>query len=200
MKETHPQPALSKRTQANGKEDYNISCRIHPHFYIQRLRNFLKHKHGISMVLTGNITSWVALQHIDKTIGLVLSRKCTYLIACSAWMSLWSASKTVLLRCQKGRNSGLRQLGFTQPHVSLLMYFFFFRFDNLTAVMKAWPGSFSVALSVVETDIPRYFRSAEMLPSSIKGRTTFHMVIPEKVTWLFNFFKDKDALNRNREQ
>ncbi len=57
MKETHPQPALSKKAQANGKEDYNISCRIHPHFYNQRLKDSLKLKTGISMVLTGNITS-----------------------------------------------------------------------------------------------------------------------------------------------
>ncbi len=45
--------------------------------------------------------------------------------------------------------------------------------------MASWPGAFSVAVSLREVEIPRYFNKTTSLPELTLYRAAFHMVISD---------------------
>ncbi len=54
--------------------------------------------------------------------------------------------------------------------------------------MASWPGAFSVAVSLREVEIPRYFNKTMSLPERTLYRAAFHMVISEDKVGLSNGF------------
>ncbi len=52
--------------------------------------------------------------------------------------------------------------------------------------MASWPGAFSVAVSLREVEIPRYFNKTMTLPERTLFRAAFHMVISEDKVSLFD--------------
>ncbi len=56
-----------------------------------------------------------------------------------------------------------------------------FSFNSSKATMRAWPGQFSVTLSIFETAIPAYFSCVSNISPSIRSRAAFHTVIVDKV-------------------
>ncbi len=54
--------------------------------------------------------------------------------------------------------------------------------------MASWPGAFSVAISLREVEIPRYFNKTMSLPERTLYRAAFHMVISDDKVYLFDLF------------